>query len=273
MRKKQSFINYIITILSFLILEGIAFITIVNSNIVAKYKFMEVTSEINSSILSRQSDIFSYFNLKKENSQLVKSNNDLLEIIYGETYIDNDDKDTITHTIGDYSFSFIPAAVISNSLDKRYNFIILNKGKNDGVEVEMGVITENGVIGYVQSVSNNFCKVASFINLNTNIGGVLTKTNTYGTIRWDGKEINKATMDNIPLHINFSPGDTVATSGFSFVYPPNIPIGKIVSFNIKDGTNYKLAIELFEDFKSIKYVHIVKNYHKEELEQLKGIDQ
>ena len=48
--------------------------------------------------------------------------------------------------------------IINNSIYKKDNFIVINKGKIDGVKNGMGIITNNGIIGIINSTSDNYSK-------------------------------------------------------------------------------------------------------------------
>jgi rod shape-determining protein MreC len=60
-------------------------------------------------------------------------------------------------------------------------------------------------------------------------------------------------------------GDTVVTSGYSNIFPEGIMIGTIKQFDVESGTNfYNIKVELSTDFKTLKYVEVVKNTRREE---------
>ena len=71
--------------------------------------------------------------------------------------------------------------------------------------------------------------------------------------------------------MEFAPGDTVFTSGFSSIFPAGIPLGTIVDSKIVNGATYDIKVSLFEDFSSVRYITIVENTGREEIEELEGI--
>ena len=68
--------------------------------------------------------------------------------------------------------------------------------------------------------------------------------------------------------MEFEPGDTVFTSGFSSIFPPDIPLGTTGESKIVNGATYEIQIELLEDFGALRYVTIVENLGKGEMQQL-----
>jgi rod shape-determining protein MreC len=66
------------------------------------------------------------------------------------------------------------------------------------------------------------------------------------------------------------PGDTVYTSGYSMIFPADIPLGTVESSRIVNGSTYEIKILMFEDFAALKYVTVVQNLHKDEINVLEG---
>ena len=100
------------------------------------------------------SSITSYFNLKKENEKLISENLQLkkMESNYKFTQINEDTLNSINS-----------AKVIVNSINKSKNIIIIDKGKLDSINLEMGVISSKGVVGIVKSVTNNYASIISLL--------------------------------------------------------------------------------------------------------------
>ncbi|HPX80112.1 MAG TPA: rod shape-determining protein MreC, partial [Bacteroidales bacterium] len=63
-------------------------------------------------------------------------------------------------------------------------------------------------------------------------------------------------------------GDTVVTSPFSLIFPDGIPLGTVTSQSLKQGTAWELEIELFQDFKTLRYVNVVCRSKEEELREV-----
>ena len=66
----------------------------------------------------------------------------------------------------------------------------------------------------------------------------------------------------------FEKGDTVFTSGYSSIFPPDIPLGEVGESKIVNGATYEIKIRLFEDFGALRYVTVVENKSKGELKEL-----
>lgn len=88
---------------------------------------------------------------------------------------------------------------------------------------------------------------------------------------WDGIHSDGAILKEIPHHVEFEKGDTVYTSGFSSIFPPDIPLGTTGESRIVNGATYEIDIKLFEDFGALRYVTIVENMSKDELKDLEDM--
>jgi rod shape-determining protein MreC len=87
---------------------------------------------------------------------------------------------------------------------------------------------------------------------------------------WDGIHSNKAILKEIPHHMVFSPGDTVYTSGYSSIFPRDIPLGVTGESRVVNGATYEINVTLFEDYSALRYITIVENLNKGEIKSLEG---
>lgn len=167
-------------------------------------------------------------------------------------------------------YTYIAAGVINNSVSLPNNYITLNRGSNHGVKPGMGVITPKGVIGIVRNVSANFSQVMSILHQQSRVSASLRKTSYFGTMRWrNPSDILYMSLETLPKHSTIEVGDTVQTSGYSYVFPEGVPIGKVENYQVEPGSNYYSAkVKLFEDLGRLRYVYVVDNIMFEEQEKL-----
>jgi rod shape-determining protein MreC len=100
------------------------------------------------------------------------------------------------------------------------------------------------------------------------ISARLRKDGPVGTMNWDGKSQNKALLKEIPHHIDLADGDTVYTSGYSSMFPADIPLGITGASKIVNGATYEIDVTLFEDFGALRYVTVVENMGQAEINSL-----
>ncbi len=177
-------------------------------------------------------------------------------------------KDTLYGQI----YQYIPAKVVSNTINRSDNFIMLNQGIRQGVRKDMAVIAPTGIVGIVKEVSRNFCSVLPVLNSQAKISAKIKKTNQLGTVMWDGLNYRHGTLTDIPTHAVVTIGDTAITSGMSEIFPEGIMIGTVRNIDMDEGDNfYTLQIEFSVDFNSISHVYIVRNFYKEEINRLRAL--
>ena len=227
---------------------------------------------VSGAVWGTSQDIRHYFSLRKCNDSLALENHELrvrLAQIQALTGPENNESHIISHgTAGD--FRYIPASIVKISNNTQHNYMIIGKGSEDGVSKGAGVITGKGAIGVIDAVSRNYSYARSFKNNKMNISARLGKEGAVGPMTWDGFSSSRAILSEIPHHVNFEKGDTVFTSGYSSIFPPDIPLGTAGEAKIVNGATYDIEINLFEDFGALRYVTIVENIGKEEIEELEG---
>ena len=159
-----------------------------------------------------------------------------------------------------YPYDYLPAVVINNSVANRNNYLTLDKGSVHGVKKGMGVITPQGVIGIVKATSNHFSSVLSVLHSKSKVSVVLQKNHYFGSLEWKGNSYRKAIVKDIPSHVDLTIGDTMLTSGYSTIFPTQIPVGIISAINTKPNKNFhELELTFLEDFKKLKYVYITQS--------------
>ncbi|MBL7971511.1 MAG: rod shape-determining protein MreC [Prolixibacteraceae bacterium] len=261
--------NYFV--MMFLILEIISVILIVSYNNYQRVTFINSSNNLVGSIYNRFSTLDDYFSLGRTNARLAAENASLrkqlqLRIALQEKYPVNR-----PDTVDAPAYYFTSAKVISNSVNKQSNYISLNKGSRHGIKPDMGIIDADGVVGVITSVSPNYSTGLSLLNRRLSIPAKITKNNAFGALVWDGEHYNTADLKEIPFHIMVNVGDTVVTSGYSNIFPEGIMIGTIKNYDVESGTNfYNIKVELSTNFKTLKYVEVVKNTKRAELIKLES---
>lgn len=218
-------------------------------------------------------NVTSYFNLRENNEDLNRRNvtlqNEVLALreqlqTLREKYTDSTDVMPMAH-----HFDFIVGHVVNNSVMRPYNYVTVNKGSDDGVAPEMGVIDQNGVVGIVNVVSPHYCRVISLLNPHFRLSCKIKDDESFGSMVWDGKDPRFAVLEELPRHTVYHKGDTIVTSGYSAVFPPGLPVGVVEGNNASDNDNFfSLKVRLLSDFTTLNNVQIVRNNNMEELRRL-----
>lgn len=263
-------------LLIFLVLEGFSIWLLAGHSYYQKANFGSLSRGIISVIDNQTNNIDDYLHLKQTNIKLVSENVSLRnELARLKNKMESNSK-TFSDSIGGVNYTFLSARIINNSVNKQNNYLTLNAGSSQGILPEMGVITDNGVVGIVASVSSNFSTVISLLNTNLKISAKHKRTGVFGSLYWDGLNYRNVVLTEIPQHVNLTEGDTIMTSGYSAIFPTDIPLGTIEEFNLRDGNFYYIKVKLLSDFKQLDNVLIVKSRfaaERNKLESQKGNEQ
>lgn len=213
-------------------------------------------------------DVGDYFSLRQANDSLALENFRLrLRVAQIEKFVSDTLRvsDIPATTLG---YKYIPATISKISNNTQHNYIIIDKGSDDGVLQGDGVITGKGAVGVIDAVSRNFSYARSFKNHGMSISARVGKTGISGPLVWDGVSSNGALLKEIPLHMEIAVGDTIYTSGFSSIFPPDIPLGTAGESRIVNGSTSEIKVSLFEDFSALRYVTVVENLGRKEIKEL-----
>lgn len=261
--------NYFL--MMFLALEAISLVLIVSFNDYQRVTFFNSSNNLFGTVYERFSTMDDYFSLGRVNARLAAENASLrkrlqFRIMNQENYpINRPD------TVDAPAYIFTSAKVISNSTNKQFNYITLNKGSRQGIKPDMGIINDQGVVGVITHVSPNYSTGLSLLNKRLLIPAKITKNNYFGSLVWDGEHYNTADLREIPFHVIVNVGDSVVTSGYSNIFPEGILIGIIKKFDVVSGTNfYNIKVELTTNFKALKYIEVVQNTKRAELKKLES---
>ena len=270
--RKSNLIYHLINAAIFIVLEVAALTMLNNNSQLQQAWFSRGAHAFMGTVWGTGQSIREYFSLRKANDELALENHELRTRLARLTELTEDihnDEFNIPSDVAGH-FRFTPATIVKISNNTQHNYMIIGKGSEDGITAGSGVITGKGAIGVIDAVSSNYSYARSFKNHEMNISARLGKDGAVGPMNWDGRSRNGAVLKEIPHHVEFEPGDTVYTSGFSSIFPPDIPLGTTGRSKIVNGATYEIEITLFEDFGSLRHVTIVENLGKDEINRLEG---
>lgn len=260
----------------FIFLEIIALALISNSKGYQRSVLLSSTNRVTGWMFEQTGEIVDFFKLKQTNSELSEENTALknritqlenqLSAITDSAYTDHWKKGKISP---EREYEYISAKVIRNTTHLTQNYITLNKGAEQGIKPDMGVINNAGVVGIVHTVSAKFAKVIPILNPQTVISAKFKKNNYYGPLVWDGKDYRYGTLNDIARHVKFSRGDTLVTSGLVKTFPEGIMVGVIHHFDIKESdAYYNIQVQLAANFRTLTYVKVINYQNYDEQEQI-----
>ena len=265
MRNLLEFLSKYYHWLLFLVLEVVSIILLFQYNSYQGSVWFSTSNAIVGKVYEVDAAIESFFSLTKVNENLTQRNFYLerqvnqLRRLYADMT-----RDTTAAERAELEFlgryELIPAKVVSNSIDRADNLMTIDRGRKDGVEVDMGVACGNGVVGVVYLVSDHYSVVMPVLNYHSRISCSIRHRGYFGYLKWSGGDASIAYVEDVPRHAKFKRGDWVETSGYSSIFPPGVLVGKIVEvYNSRDGLSYKLKVHLSTDFGNVRDVCVISD--------------
>lgn len=141
--------------------------------------------------------------------------------------------------------------IISKDTSNWYNVFTIDRGKKDGIAVDMFVVAEGGLVGRVFEVSDKYAKVMTIIDDRSAVHGQSRQSDDIGVVRGDSNLMQQGLclMEYIDLEAKISVGDEVITSVFSEMYPAGIIIGYVKEIQTaEDGLTKSAIITTGVDF-------------------------
>ncbi len=214
---------------------------------------MEISAYINDTMMS-----YSYvLNLKEENDRLMRINTELISKVLSSetTALDERTRQKILADTTLKASKFIMARVVYRKFSDRDNMLLINAGRSDGIKKDMTVLTPEGLVGRVSTVSEHFAKVMPVINSDFKVSVVSSESNSMGLLSWNGGNESIAQVEHIPISSKLKLHEQIVTSDFSTFAIRGIPVGKVVRIQ-PDKLFYTVEVRLAVDFSSLTHVLI-----------------
>ena len=201
-------------------------------------------------------------NLKSENQDLKEKNSQLEQSLRELENIKTENETLkeylgLTEKYGEYKT--VPGYVIDKEISNYSKTIIINIGKNDGIEVNMTVIADEGLVGHVVSVTDNTAKVQTIVDTSTSISCLMSTNKDSIICKGTLSSNSELKAMYIPTDANLVQGESVDTSGLGGIYPKGIHVGSIKKIvSTKNITERYALVDTAVDFDKLNTVLVVK---------------
>lgn len=270
MRNLLNFLKKFGNIFLFVLLEAIAIYLLASR---PNYHSIRLSKAINATaafVNEKVNRVTDYFTLVEINEQLLNENIKLrnaMQRIYRNSEISTFN---VTDSLYSQQYMYILARAVNNSVNKQKNYITLNKGTLNGVRKDMAVTGPDGIVGIVIEAGRSYSIAMSALNLDFRLSARLSEHGYFGSLTWDGSDINCLNLNEIPHHVSIAEGDTVETTGYSAVFPEGIMVGTVSEFGVSGGDFYNIKVKLATQFKKLNNVYVIVNLRKEEQQDIES---
>jgi rod shape-determining protein MreC len=255
-------------VILFILLEVISILLLARSQNFHRNRVVNTTNDAVGKVYEWSSEVGNYFRLSKNNRQLAEENAWLRQ----QLAVTNDTTQNVYDVIeSDTIYEYIPAQVVNNSINQVNNYIIIDKGKVNGLERDMGVISSDGIVGVVADVSQHYASVLSLLHSHSVVGVRFKNSQELGSLKWRTNNYRYGIVEDIPTHVVLHEGDTVLTSSYSNIYPEDLMVGTVEELRpASSGALNTAKIRFATDFATLRHVYVIRNLHKSELDSLKA---
>lgn len=208
---------------------------------------------------------------KAENERLIKEITKLkIENRDSQSYIKENNrlKNLLDLRDKQVNMKTVAANTVARDYEQWYKSITLNKGTSSGIEAGNPVITNDGVVGVVESVGCNWARVTTIYDTESTVGAKFTRTGDVGVVEgsYEFAKDGKCKMQYISGEASVIKGDILVTSGLGEVYPSGLMIGKIDDIKIDAMGNIEYAsVKPAVDFDKVYEVLVITEYTEEEV--------
>ena len=260
----------IITAAIFILLEFAALSMLKRSSVIQDIWINRISHNAMAHAWGLTSQVKNYFSLKASNEILEGRNYELFKELQHYKEMERHLQALALLDSAGFpgTFEYIPARITAMGTNTRHNYVIIDKGSEDGILNGSSIITPNGVVGVIHSVDKHYSYGLSLMNEHVVVSARIGRKGLVAPLKWDGKSSDRAILSDIPLHLDIPVGDTVRTSGISIIYPPDIPLGVTAGTRMMDGATRVVDVQLFNDLKSLSYVIVAGNPDRETIEAM-----
>ena len=265
----------------FHILETIALVTYLSGSLYSRSLGWYATSAVFGRVNELMTEGWSYVGLRPRNEELLREN---ARLRTAYTLLARQMQDAEAHGVLprlhatdslpiDLS-AVIIARVVNRVTHTSEVYYTINKGRRDGIETDMGVMSASGVVGAVMAVSDHYALVIPVLNPKIRLACTLLGQEVSGTLTASSSpNANEAILSNVPPHAHPQIGDTITTSGYSYLFPEGMMVGTIadsVPARVKGsaGTFANYPVHLSTDFQGLRYVYVIREKPTHEVRAL-----
>lgn len=205
--------------------------------------------------------VFTQLNgLREENERLRRKNAELMLVNsrLKEAQAENERLRELLQFKRTSQLDLLPAKVIGKVDDGFIHSIILASGAADSIQKNMAVVTAQGLVGKVFNVSQNHATTQILLDRNFRVSAMIQRSRVNGIIKW--YEGNRVMLAEVPKRSDVAVGDTVITSGLSFIFPGGLQIGKVISCSESEGSMFmEVVVEPAVDFTRLEEVFVIRS--------------
>jgi rod shape-determining protein MreC len=209
------------------------------------------------SVTSVISNIINTAKVQGENERLRRVNAELMLQVnrLREYAILNEELKGLVGLKDTASFPLIPAKIVSKSFNKSQSTITINVGESNGIKPGMPIINDQGLIGIIHSISDDYAIARTLKNIDLKLTVKDERSRVDGILKWNGDDL---VIVDVPKTYDIEPGDRIITSDLSSIVPVPVPVGVVVGLSkVETGIFNEVKVKPFVDFIRVENVFVM----------------
>lgn len=209
------------------------------------YKFDELVEENNA--------------LRERVAELEAQNYDAAELEERSAWMSSFLEMKTQHT----DFKMLSASVTGRESGNYSKILTIDAGTGAGVELNMPVVTSEGIVGRITEIGYNWAKVTTIVEAQSSVGAYIERTDDAGICegKFELSSDGLCQFSYLPAEADVKAGDRVLTTGFGSVYPRGLVIGYVETVGINEYTRAPdVTVKCAVDFSELTKVMIITDY-------------
>jgi rod shape-determining protein MreC len=164
-------------------------------------------------------------------------------------------------------YRYVAASVIGRDPSPFLQYVIINRGSDDGLRRGMPVVTQQGLVGRVAAVTAGAARIQLITDAGSSINVYIEPSRAQAVLK--GDVTGNLSLDMIPQSADVQPGNLVLTSGLGGNYPGNILVGQVTGVRSRDNDLFQAAsIQPVVDFNQLEIVLVITNFRPVDISPL-----
>lgn len=217
-------------------------------------------SSFTSGVRGTTSMYLNLIGIKTENQKLLRENEELRAQLgaLAELKLENERLNKLLQFKLTTKMELLAAKVVARDLSPDHESIRINRGYRHGLRKLMGIITVQGVVGYVISTEMDSAQVLALTDRTGAIDALVQRTRARGLLT--GKDSSTVRLRYLERADDVAVGDAVVTSGLGGFFPKGFPVGKVISVRKTDfGISQEAMVEPVVSPSNLEEVFVVIN--------------
>jgi rod shape-determining protein MreC len=252
----------------------ISLVLLIRNNSFQRASVWNSSNQVIGEAYGKANELKSYLSLGRTNDSLAAENALLRNQLSSSFKSDSIKQVIVRDSTLKQQYTYTLSKVINNSINRKNNYLTIDRGTKHGIVKGMGVTSAKGIVGIVWNVSENFATIRSILHSDTKVSAQVN--GNIGSLVWgEGNNDSRyAYLKDVQSHLNIKKGDKVLSSEFS-LFPEGTTIGYVVENRIKGGTNeLDIKVKLNTDFSTLQYqyVYVINNLLSSEQVSLESLN-